>query len=259
MKVYFLGTGAPLSPTRATLGLYVEAHGCDPLLLDTCGGFELIRQLIKLDLNPADICDVIITHRHGDHIAGVMPLRIAQPDLRLYGPHDALSAADDLFKITYPILASSAPSTQSTFPVKTDRIYQIAGFEVEFFKVSHRVPTFALRVKCGDYVLAYSSDSIVCDELLGCAQEADLFICDALCAVADGEEVVNRAHSLMHPTAKEAAELAQAAGVKSLALVHMARYASPIKMLSEAKGAFNGPVWIPDDLTHYTLGESVQN
>ena len=259
MRVYFLGPGAPVSTTRATLGLYVEAPGCNPVLLDTCGGFELIRQLNRLSLNPHNVRDVIITHQHGDHIGGEMPLRIAQPELRLYGSLDSLTAAEDLFKITYPILASNAPNSMSTVPVEANRIYPIAGFEVEFYEVVHRVPTFALRVRFGDYILAYSSDSVVCDGLLACAQEADLFICDALCAVADGPEVVERAHNLMHPTAKEAAELAQAAGAKALALVHLARYASPIEMLSEAQTVFRGPVWIPDDLTHYNFRESIHS
>ena len=60
----------------------------------------------------------------------------------------------------------------------------------------------------------------------------------------------------MHPTAREAAEMGRAAGAKALALVHLARYASPAAMLEEARSAFGGPVAVPDDLARFEVGES---
>jgi hypothetical protein len=48
MEVTFLGTGAPMAPERCATGLLVRAPGCDPLLIDTCGGFELVRQLARI-------------------------------------------------------------------------------------------------------------------------------------------------------------------------------------------------------------------
>ena len=45
MEITFLGTGAPLHVSRATIGMLVTADGCAPLLIDTCGGFELARSL----------------------------------------------------------------------------------------------------------------------------------------------------------------------------------------------------------------------
>ena len=45
MEITFLGTGAPLHVSRATTGMLVTADGCAPLLIDTCGGFELARNL----------------------------------------------------------------------------------------------------------------------------------------------------------------------------------------------------------------------
>ena len=45
LRVTLLGTGAPLHPDRATTGMIVTAPDCAPLMIDTCGGFELIRQM----------------------------------------------------------------------------------------------------------------------------------------------------------------------------------------------------------------------
>jgi ribonuclease BN (tRNA processing enzyme) len=64
---------------------------------------------------------------------------------------------------------------------------------------------------------------------------------------------------LIHPTAKEAAEMAKAAKVNSLALVHLGRYAFSIEMLSEAQAVFGGPIWIPDDLRYYTFGNPIHS
>jgi len=253
VRIYALGTGAPLAPERATLGLYVEAPGCDPLLLDACGGFEIIRQLTALGIDPMSVRNVVLTHGHGDHIGGIMALRIRQVPICLYGPRDALSAARELFRLTYPHLEGRANPKVTEQPVLPGRSYLIGGFRVEFFAVRHRVPTYAVRVEQGGRVLAYSADSLACEALIECARDADLFLCDALCAEADGSEVVDRAHLLMHPTAREAGALAQAASARSLALVHLARYASPATMLEEARGVFAGSVTVPDDLSLFKL------
>ncbi|MGN6362717.1 MAG: hypothetical protein ACTHNK_20260, partial [Thermomicrobiales bacterium] len=61
MQLTLLGTGAPLSPRRATLGLLVTAPGCAPLLIDTCGGFEIARQLALVGHPLADVRNIIIT------------------------------------------------------------------------------------------------------------------------------------------------------------------------------------------------------
>src|SRR5262245_43107892 len=45
MKITLLGTGAPLHPDRAMTGMIVTGPNCAPLLIDTCGGLELARQL----------------------------------------------------------------------------------------------------------------------------------------------------------------------------------------------------------------------
>lgn len=242
MKITFLGTGAPLAPQRAGLGLLLEAPGCDPLLLDTCGGFELFRRLGRSGVEPTRVHHALLSHRHGDHIGGVMALAIAVSPLHLYGPPDALEAAESLFGLTYPEL--SAPGREH-HPVEPGRSYRIAGFDLEFFAVEHRVPTLAVRVRHGDRLLAYSADSLPCEALVDCARGADLFVCDALCGSEDRPDA---ARNLMHPTAREAAEMARRAGVERLALVHLARYADPAAMRSEAQAHFGGEILVPDDL-----------
>lgn len=252
MRVYTLGTGAPLSYTRATLGILVEGQGAQPLLIDTCSGNELIRRLVALG-KPLDQHHAILTHRHGDHIGGVLPLAIAVQPLHLYGPDDALQVARQLLELTYGEIAYRVLDHTYFHPVEPGQRYTIAGYQVEFFAVKHRVVTYAVRLTHGDKLFSYSADSLPCANLVHCAQDADLFLCDAICSSQDDPERVAELRRLAHPTADEAARLAYEAGAKRLGLVHVARFGTPAKMLAEARTLFGGPVDVPDDNQCYEL------
>lgn len=256
MDIYTLGTGAPLHYTRASTGILIEDKDnpdCSPLLIDACSGFEIIRRLVALGRTAEKHNHVLITHRHGDHIGGIMALAIVASPLHVYGSADVLEAAEALLKITYGDASFSVLSNVHFHEIKAGHQNTIAGYSIECFDVKHRVPTHAVRITHNDKVLAISADSIPCDALIECAQDADLFICDAICATSDGEEYVAEARELRHPNAKEAAEMAVQANVKALALVHSARYGTPEKMLAEASSIFSGPVTMPDDNQHYKL------
>jgi ribonuclease BN (tRNA processing enzyme) len=244
VKLTLLGTGAPLSPTRATLGMLLEAPGCTPLLIDSCGGFEIARRLHRNGTPFADLGDVLLSHRHGDHIGGVMALALAVSPLRLHGSADTLDTTEALLRLCYPHVTDPATRRRTLHPLAGGERSRIAGFEIEAIEVEHRVPTLALRIAHGDAVLAYSADSLPCDALVTVAKGVDLFVCDALCADSN---LPDSAHALMHPTAGDAARIAAKAGAKRLALVHLARYADEGAMLTEARAHFGGEVLIPDD------------
>lgn len=243
MEVVLLGTGAPLCPGRAGLGLLLRAEGLPPLLLDTCGGLELADRLYRVGQPIEDLRHVIVTHSHGDHMAGAMALALARVPCTYYGLPHTLSAIQALIHLTYGEYDLN-PQTVYT-PIEAGQTYRIAGYEVGFFAMPHRVPTVAVRVRAGHSVVAYSADGLTCAALAECADGADLLLCDALCASSDLEPA--RLQFLMHPNARQAAELAQQAGVRALALVHLARFANPQQMLKEARQHYPGPVSIPDD------------
>jgi len=251
MEVTMLGTGAPLAPGRATTGLLVTAPGCEPLLLDTCGGFELARQIMAAGVALADLRNVVVTHRHLDHSGGVPALLLANLPLAFYGSEDTQAGLDGLLAATYPEWPPRAGVTRPLVAAGERR--EIGGFIVEFFAVEHRVPTLAVRVSHGGKVLAFSADSVPCDALIACARDADLFVCDTICAARDGERWAEHARRLMHPIAREAAAMATKAGAKALALVHIGRFADPANILAEAQEGFAGPVTVPDDLARYRM------
>lgn len=251
MEVTLLGTGAPLAPGRATTGMLVTAPGCEPLLIDTCGGFEIARQLAATGHALADLRNVIVTHRHLDHAGGIPALFLANLPLTIYGSDDVQAGLDALLAATYP---EWPPHQGIVRPVvAAGERHEIGGFAVEFFAVAHRVPTLAVRVSHDGRTLAFSADSVPCAALIDCARDADLFICDAICAERDGERWAEHARRLMHPTARAAAAMATAAGARALALTHIGRFADPANILAEAQAGFAGQVSVPDDGARYMV------
>lgn len=251
MDVTLLGTGSPMAPERNATGLLVNASGCAPLLIDTCGGFELPRQLARVGQPINALRDVIVTHRHLDHAGGMPALFIASIPLNLYALPDTHAGITDLMNATFPEWPIH-PDVERTH-IEPGTSYAIGGFVVEFFATEHRVPTVAVRVQHSGRTLGFSADGIPNEGMIACARDADLFICDALCAARDGATWAARARDLMHPVAREAAEMAVAAGARALALTHLARYANPENLLTEARDIFPGPVIVPDDGTRLTV------
>jgi ribonuclease BN (tRNA processing enzyme) len=251
MEITFLGTGAPLHVSRATTGMLITADGCAPLLIDTCGGNELTRNLDRAGFPLADIRNVIVTHRHSDHAGGMMSLFLASMALDVH-------ALDDTYAGIREMTAGCFPEMELHPDVRHHRLEsgerrEVGGFAVEVFRVEHRVPTLAVRVTHRGQTIAFSADSLPCEGLDAVARNADLFVCDAICAERDGERARNRARALMHPTAKEAAEISSRAGVRRLACVHIGRFGSPQNILEEARTGFGGQVDVPNDGDRYLI------
>lgn len=251
MQVTLLGTGGPLVADRATTGMIVTAPGCSPLLIDTCGGFELAHRLRATGFSLSDIRFTIVTHRHLDHAGGVQALLLARIALEIFATADT---HDGIRAVTAGCFPEWELHPQIARREISDGVScEIGGFRVTFFAVRHRVPTVAVRLSHGGRIFAFSADSIPCDELTACARDADLFLCDAICAEADGKEAVARSRTFMHATAREAAMIAHQAGVRTLACTHIGRFGNADNILTEAQAYFKGPVSVPDDGAVYDV------
>lgn len=244
MRITMLGTGAPMSP-RAATGLVVTAEGCEPLLIDTCGGFELPRQLGRYGIPIRSLRAVIATHRHLDHIGGMGSLFIADQPLDIYALDDTHDGIRGLMEATFPEWPIHPEVRHIT--VRPGERFEVGGFIVSFFEMVHRVPTVAVRVEAGGRALAFSADSVPCDALIDCARDADLFLCDALSAPGSDQASIDRTTQRMHPTAREAGEMATAATARALLLTHFASWADMDAMRGEARATYDGPVTLAED------------
>ena len=232
-------------------GMIVTAPDCAPLLIDTCGGLELARQLELVGFDRADLRSVIVTHRHLDHSGGIQDLLLARMPLDIYALLDTHEGIAETTHGSFP--EWELHPDVARHEIQPGVALDIAGFRVEFFRAEHRVPTVAVRVSQGGKTFAFSADTSACNELVACAKNADLFLCDALCADLDGEEAAAIAWSAMHATARAAATMATGAGAGALACTHIARFANPNNILAEATAHFSGAVTIARDGDRYRL------
>jgi ribonuclease BN (tRNA processing enzyme) len=251
VEITLLGTGAPLHPDRAMTGMIITAPDCSPLLIDTCGGLELARQLQLVGFERTDIRAVIVTHRHLDHAGGIQDLLLARIPLDIY-------ALQDTHEGIAAVTQGSFPEWELHPDISRHEIWpgvarEIAGFQVKFFTAKHRVPTVGVRVSAGGRTFAFSADTVACEDIVACARNADLFLCDALCSELDGEDAAACARSTMHGTAREAAAMATRADAGALACTHLARFANPVNILAEAKAHFAEAVRMADDGDRYCI------
>lgn len=243
MRLMVLGcSGSVGGPDAACSGYLLSADDHRPLLMD-CGPGVLGELQKHVDPNSVD---VMLSHLHADHCMDLPAMLV----WRRYAPTPATDRAA-LYGPPGTALRIGAGSSEipgeiddisDTFDVHEwadGRDYSINGFDIRSTRVNHPPETFGLRITGpGGQVLAFSGDSGVCDELIEVAADADIFLCEA-----SWTHSPDRPPNL-HLSGLEAGEAATKAGVRLLALTHIAPWASAEDILSEARSAFTGPIEI---------------
>ena len=183
----FLGSGDAFgSGGRLQTCIYVQS-GATGFLID-CGASSLIA-MRRFGVDPSLVDIILLTHLHGDHFGG-LPFFILDAQL--------------ISKRTRPLVVAGPPGLKARFPEAMEALFPdssrvpqkfplqliefaaetetpIAQLVVTAFSVVHPsgAPAYALRVACGEKVIAYSGDTEWTDALAKAARGADLFICEA--------------------------------------------------------------------------------
>jgi ribonuclease Z len=255
LELHLLGTGAALpTAARDTTGLLVR--GPDGWSLIDCPG-AIVHKLARLGLRPADLRRLLITHDHVDHIYGLAHLLHAiavagVPDaLEIHAPPAALErveaivAAHGLEGDRYPRLGLRPIEMEEGFEVVAGD-----GLRILAAPTAHGRDTAALRLEAGGASLCHSSDTRPCDAVAALAREAGLLLHDC-----GGPHRLRDDFAANHSSAREAGDIAAAAGVARLVLVHLgvAEEALLAECLEEARAAFEGPVELGCDGDRYAL------
>lgn len=298
MRIKFLGTSSAVPTSdRGLPAILVKTSG-DSILLDCGEGTQ--RQMIMGKESIMDVNKVVITHLHGDHFFGLLPLIQTlgilrrSSELRVIGPRSLEPLLNSILERT-----GSKPQFRVIFSeIEVGKEIELGRFKLEFFEVDHNnFETYGVKLKEKDKpgefdprkadefgvpvymrgflqrgftiklpdgrivspkdvmgpprrgsVVVYSSDTRPTGSVIEASREADLLIHEATYL----DDLKERAVSTGHSTALEAGEVAEASGVKKLALTHFsARYSDEDlpKFREEASKLYRGEVLIARDFS----------
>jgi ribonuclease BN (tRNA processing enzyme) len=189
MKLTILGSGDPFcSGGRNQSGYLLEA-GDFRILLDC--GVTTLAALKRLGLDPAALDLVLLTHLHGDHVAGLpflyhefKHLRHRVKPLLVAGPSGVKSRIETLHRVLFPSKGGKRRRFEVSYRVLVSgRPFSPAGREgpgISPFRVRHQRGriNFGYRIGWKGRELAYSGDTGWFPELPSLVRGANLFLCE---------------------------------------------------------------------------------
>lgn len=169
--------------------------------------------------------------------------------------------------IELPGTTGDDPNGDPTPAMDPFEVYSDDLVRVTAILVDHRpvFPAFAFRFETPDGVIVISGDTGVCDNLVTIAKGADLLLHE--CIDMDwvdhwmGPNSATPDENLMqhmlaaHTSIDEVGPQADAAGVKTLVLTHLAPANTPVEQWQKAQDNFSGTLIVGEDLMQFGLGE----
>ena len=266
MELTMLGTGHAVV-TECYNTCFVLSEDGRHFLVDGGGGIGLLRQLKGAGLAWAEMTDIFVTHRHLDHVGGILWMlrMLCQSMSRGGGPSEVRIYAHKELTQLLQDMAEGLLGPQSTgpigerlllIPVSDGEVREILGHPVTFFDIgSTKDKQFGFRMEFG------AGRKLVCcgdEPFRECerpyAEGADWLLHEAFCLYAERD--IFKPYEKHHSTVKDACELAEELGVKNLLLYHTEdRHIAERKQLYTEEGIpfFRGNLFVPDDLETLTL------
>ena len=255
IKVTVLGNCANQTAENEGVAFLVDTDV--KILIDSGPG--IVRQILRAERKFSEIENIIITHQHGDHIAGFPYLiwnyfyeslsGISCPEtINIYCFEHLQKGLLNMFEFCYGSL-DKFPFNLNFYnvPDKGTGSFKIGQTNIETIPVDHTVPTFGLSLTYSGKKFVYSSDTTYCEDLINFSKNSDLLIHEAMVL----ENMFDLSRKTKHSTAKDAGKIADLSSSKQLGLVH---YFPPLTnkkddFINESKSVFNGKVFIPDELS----------
>lgn len=250
-RLIVLGSAAAVSDATHdnTHFLLLGDHGSSVLV--DCGSNPLTK-LARYGVPPDGLTDMILTHFHPDHVAGV-PIMMMQAwllgrrdALRVYGLHHCLSRVNNMMDSFqwetwpgfFPLECHYVPERENMPVLEND------DFRITAWPTKHFIPTIGLRieVKTSGNVIAYSCDTEPIPNIVTLARDADMLLHEAA-----GE-------GFGHSSAAQAGEVATAARARQLVLIHYNVWnVDPRPLIAEARQTYAGPVELAEDFGEYEI------
>ena len=210
MKVTFLGTnGWYDTETGRTTCLLIDTVECH-IVLDAGSGFYKLEDLIK-DEKPIYL---FLSHPHLDHISGLHALNKFKfkQGITIFGQPGTKELLDRIITSPFSVPFGLLPCRVEVEDVAEGRHESPVRFESLF--LIHSTPCFGYRFEVDGKILAFCTDTGVCENVIRLGKDADLMITE--CSFKPGESSVVWPH--LNPD--DAVSMAKKANAKRLAFVH---------------------------------------
>lgn len=263
MRITMLGTGAAfVDPDRAQSGILVTLANGRHYLFD-CGA-GITRNMVRANVNPADVPFVFLTHLHHDHccdfplftITGWMWNRVGSPVV--VGPKGTRQFVSHLFEAG----AFHADfSARSGYPARQRNIEAVRpdvrecspglAYEDEHARIHcdwvEHIPRnvtecFGVRMEADGKVMAFSGDTAPCESMVKLADAADVLIHE--CTFPE-TFIAHRKRTgvgtTAHTSPTELGIIAKRAKVKALVATHFGHFESTNPVVKTA-GKLHFPV-----------------
>ncbi|MBN8866396.1 MAG: MBL fold metallo-hydrolase [Solirubrobacterales bacterium] len=294
LHVAIVGSGSPLPDESRGNPCVAVIVGERVYVVDAGEGSS--ETLNRMNIDAGRIETVLLTHFHSDHIGGLGSVNLQRwvsdrtdSPLRVLGPpgvdrvvdgYNEAYALDATYRTAHHgaeyVDPANAAMIAESFPVppdgETNLVLEDDGLRITAFEVDHApvAPVVGFRFEYRGRSVVISADTVYSDNLVKAARDTDLLIHDALSiellmmVSETSTELGFEARGKIladvtdyHATAPQAADAAQRAGAKALAITHIVP-PLPLKALEEvfldgAPNHYDGPLWLAADGDLYSL------
>lgn len=261
MKITMLGTGNAMV-TECYNTCFVIEDGGRHFMVDGGGGNTILHQLRHAGFDWMDMRDIFVTHKHVDHIMGIiwMVRLICQNmasgkyvgEANIYGHEEVIALVDDI--------ARKLLSSKHTKFIG-DRLHLITLTDGEekviidkkftFFDIhSTKAKQFGFTMDMGN------GEKFTCcgDETYNDSEEeyvkgSKWLLHEAFCLYSQAD--IFKPYEKHHSTAKDACEIAEKMQVKNLLLYHTEDKNLPMRKelyTKEGRDFFSGNIFVPEDM-----------
>ena len=266
MKLTILGTGNAMVTKCYNTCFAIENDG-HYFLVDGGGDNTIMKQLKNADIDWKEITDVFVTHKHVDHIMGIVWImrlfgqNIAEKgldrELNIYGHEEVIHILHSMAELLLQKKHCAAIGRQiHMIKVKDGEEKDILGHKVTFFDIqSTKATQFGFSMDLGnEEKLTCCGDepfNPLCESYV---KGSDWLTHEAFCLYSQREQF--KPYEKHHSTVKDACELAESLGIKNLILWHTEdKNKENREKLYREEGTpyFTGNLFIPEDETVITL------
>ncbi|MFO8017847.1 MAG: ribonuclease Z [Promethearchaeia archaeon] len=211
MKIYFLGTNGWYSSALGNTTCSLIDSNSHYIILDAGDGLHKLDRYIIEKSKPIIL---FLTHTHLDHISGLHTLskfRFEQ-GITIFCDKGTQNVLDTIIRHPYTSPFSHIPMDIDYFEFEEGHHSKQIDFTAKY--LLHSDKCMGYRINIENKIIAYCTDTGVCDNLYSLAKNADLLISE--CSYKPGQEKWGWPH--LKP--EEIATVAKKSNVKQLYLTH---------------------------------------